>query len=198
MGNGLRRENAAFAELDALLVGEDAGMQLLAHADSLASLLPVIGSMAECPQNTPFHIYDVLEHTAHVVDASPATSLSRWAALLHDCGKPECRYVDASGRDHFKGHAAVGARIAQDELSRIGAPRPLSDDICTLVRMHEYYAGNDNDMKQVLDALGGRIELYRALISLQIADSSAKAPGVTERLESALRTRERLEQIAWK
>ena len=185
-----------FTEIDRMLMGEHVLQALLACPDVIGAVLPEITAMHGCPQNTPYHIYDVYEHTAHVVADSPATHVSRWAAFFHDVGKPVCRHTDASGRDHFKGHASQGAEIARDALMRLKAPVHLRDDVFTLVRLHEWFVpASEQAALRMLNKLDGRVELYRALLALQIADSGAKAPGVTERLEAAQRMRATLEQV---
>ena len=185
-----------FTELDGMLVGKAAGTVILACADVLTFALPFIGDMAGCPQNTPYHCYDVLGHTARVIDGSPRTSLSRWAALFHDSGKPRCRYTDRAGRDHFKGHAGVGGQIADAELGRLGAPSWLREDVTRIVRLHEWFVPDTDDaVKQVLETLEGRVDLYRALLALQIADAGGKSPGFTDRRDAALRSLARLEAL---
>lgn len=186
----------AFTRITGLIVGEGACAAILASRGELARDIPEIAAMDGCPQNTPYHIYDVLGHTAHVVEASPATPTSRWAALLHDSGKPLVRRVDGRGRDHFLGHAEAGARIARDVLVRLEAPQELVEDVCTLVRLHEWFVADaDEAVRAALETLDGRAGLYRALLALQVADSTAKAPEASGRVEAALRTRARLERI---
>ena len=186
----------AFSALDRVLVSDLAGQTILDCQDILAIVLPELEPMAGCPQNTPFHIYDVLGHTVGVIDASPAESVSRWAALFHDVGKPHCRRVDAAGRDHFKGHARVGADIARSTLMRLGAPPEFADDIYQLVYLHEWFPPEtDEGMRYAIEELGGRIELYRALLALQVADSRAKAPIATERSDIARRFQARLARL---
>lgn len=185
-----------FGELDRLLVGGHAGSAIVACPDVLAYVVPEIAAMAGCPQNTPYHIYDVLGHTARVVDASPATPLSRWSALFHDAGKPCCRRTDAAGRDHFLGHAAESARIAEASLVRLKAPSALRADVCMLVANHEWFVPDtDAAVLRALRKFGGRVELYRALLDLQVADQSAKAPDATERLDAARRLQRRLDAV---
>ena len=185
-----------FPLLDEILRGDFAGQVIEEAWEILAAPLPVIDDMAHCPQNTPFHAWNVLGHTARVVDASPATSLSRWAALLHDCGKPACRRTDMTGRDHFKGHDSVGCKIADGILRDIEAPDKLREAICLLVCTHENYTAADAaSCDDMLLAFDNDINLYFALTSLQIADASAKSPGVTERRDAALGVREYLRTI---
>ena len=187
---------AVFNEIGSMLLGAGAGAAIMAFSEALAQVIPAIGAMAGCPQNTPYHIYDVLEHTARVVDGSPATPTSRWAALLHDSGKPQCRRTDCNGRDHFKGYARAGADIARETLTRLNAPADLTADVCRLIRLHEWFVLNtDEDIQAALLELDGRVDLYRALLALQVADSSAKAPDATERRDHALKLQARLESL---
>ena len=74
------------------------------YVDVLSCVLPVLVSMKGFEQHTPYHIYDVLEHTAHVVDGVPAYRLVRWAAL-HDMGKPACFFFRKTASAIFYGHA---------------------------------------------------------------------------------------------
>lgn len=43
----------------------------------------------------------------------------KWAALLHDIGKPATRTVGADGRTHFYTHEAVGAQLAEARLTAL-------------------------------------------------------------------------------
>ena len=45
--------------------------------------------------------------------------LLKWAALLHDVGKPETRSVDPTGKVRFLGHEQVGAAMVRDICSRL-------------------------------------------------------------------------------
>ena len=185
-----------FRILEQILVGPFAGQAVAACQDVLGAVVPELTPMAGCPQNTPYHIYDVLGHTAGVIDASPATPLSRWAALFHDCGKPMCRRVDSMGRDHFKGHASCGVKIAQSALERLKAPESLREDVCILVYLHEWFPPETDEwVRKAIRELGGRVDLYRALLALQVADACAKAPDATERGDTARRFQARLERL---
>jgi hypothetical protein len=64
------------------------------------------------------------------------------------------------------------------------------------VRLHEWFVPDtDEAVLRALRKLGGDVAFYRALLSLQVADSSAKAPGATERGEAARRLQARLERV---
>lgn len=70
----------------------------------------------------------------------------RLVLLLHDCGKPATRTVDADGRVRFLGHETVGEEVVGTALRRL---RFSNDEIAlarTIVRNH---------MRPLLLALGG-------------------------------------------
>ena len=51
----------------------------------------------------------------------------RWAALLHDIGKPEVFSLDENGQGHFRGHAQAGAQLADRILRELRAPNALRE-----------------------------------------------------------------------
>ena len=96
------------------------------------ALRPCVGFL----QHNPHHQYDVYTHTAHVVAATPADLAVRWAALLHDCGKPDCFQLDENGIGHFYAHAEVSAKMAEDALLQLKAPTALRGRVCMLIAQH--------------------------------------------------------------
>ena len=69
------------------------------------------------------------------------TTVCRWAALLHDVGKPECHTVDENGIDHFYGHNEKGAEIARKVLRRLRFDNETTDLVCKMVLWHDYGLG---------------------------------------------------------
>ena len=78
----------------------------------LAAVLPELVAMKGFDQRSPYHIYDVLEHTAWTLHHAPEDPLVRWAALFHDVGKPASFFVGENGVGHTYGHAAIGVQVA--------------------------------------------------------------------------------------
>jgi putative nucleotidyltransferase with HDIG domain len=76
---------------------------------------------------------DLWDHTLRSVDAAPARTVVRLAALLHDVGKP-----DTLADGHFHGHESVGAGMARDFLSGLHAPRVLQERVAHLVLNHMF------------------------------------------------------------
>lgn len=108
--NGIAAERVR-GELTGLLCGRFVHRALRMFADLIGVVLPELTPMFGCAQRNPHHLYDVWEHSIRAAAQVPADPVLRWAALLHDCGKPACKTVDEQGIGHFYGHPAV-SRIA--------------------------------------------------------------------------------------
>lgn len=128
-----------FAELELLLYSDlkhgDSrapyrGLCILRDTGVLKYILPELALGDKMEQRKDFHDYDVLEHSFRAVLYSPPEI--RFAALLHDCGKPFCYLRDGNYHDH----AEEGARIAEEILTRLKAPKKLTERTKELVRLH--------------------------------------------------------------
>ena len=109
---------------------------LLHYAPILAAAIPELAPMIGFDQHSPHHAFDVFTHTAYVCGNTPKELPLRWAALLHDAGKPTCFTRDATGRGHFYGHAQAGAEIADSILRRLKAPTALRERVVFLIGHH--------------------------------------------------------------
>lgn len=113
------------------------GWGLLREAGLLALWLPELDRCHGVPQNR-FHAHDVFVHSLLSCDAAPADRPRvRWAALLHDIGKPDTR-VERKGDGTFYGHEKVGAELAGALLERLRFPADERRVIVHLVREHMF------------------------------------------------------------
>ena len=113
-----------------------------------AVFLPEFDRMMQTPQNNPYHLYDVGHHTLKVMQAVSDTAVLRYAALLHDVGKPECKTTDEAGLNHFYGHQEISAKMARTILRRLKLDNDTIDQVCRLVKNHDYgLAGDGPGMK---------------------------------------------------
>jgi len=126
-----------FTELDKLLRGLEPqrGLALLAESGLLDLWLPELRPMIGCGQNR-HHAHDVWRHTLEVVGFIPAESAQRWAALLHDAGKPGVRSVGADGEVHFYGHETRSLEIAETLFERLKVSHALRKAALALIRHH--------------------------------------------------------------
>jgi len=124
-------------ELTKLLCGTEPerGLELLARTGLLDLWLAELRPMIGCGQNR-HHRYDVWNHTLEVTRLTPADSALRWAALLHDAGKPGARTVGEDGEIRFHGHEGRSLALAETLLERLKAAHALRREVLALVRHH--------------------------------------------------------------
>lgn len=169
--DNLARERV-FSELSKLLLAVNAE-NLLAYAPILTQVIPELSACVGFQQHSPHHAYDIFTHIAHVVEAVPPVLHLRWAALLHDVGKPAAFTQDETGRGHFYGHAKVGAGMADDILLRLKAPTLLRTQAVDLISRHMVLLEPDRRiLRRRLSQYGGQETLD--LLALQRADFGSK------------------------
>jgi tRNA nucleotidyltransferase (CCA-adding enzyme) len=113
------------------------GLELLREAGLLELWMPELTRCHAVPQNR-WHAHDVYTHSLETCDHAPAGKPGvRWAALLHDIGKPDTR-VERRGDGTFYGHEAVGAELAGRVLERLRFPVAQRTAIVHLVREHMF------------------------------------------------------------
>ncbi len=166
-------------EITKLLCGDDAAKVLREFSDVLVFLVPEIYPLIGFEQHSPYHIYDIFEHTLQALNAVKAEPCLRWAALLHDIGKVKCFTLDEDGIGHFYGHATHSEHIAETVLQRFRMSNKRSERILTLVKYHDLPIPPDEGLlTKRLHKFGHEILLE--LLALQDADCAAQAPHLTE------------------
>ena len=180
-------------ELTGLLLGNQAAEVLRAFPDVLgvfwSEILPLVG----LDQRNCHHCYDAWEHTLHAVEQTPPEKTVRYAALLHDIGKPNVMTVDAQGVGHFYGHPAVSAELANEMLRRLRFDNQTRETVVQLVTWHDrQILPTERAVRRCLHALGA--EQFRRLLLVKRADNLAQAPEYWGRQEAL----DELRQIAQK
>ena len=141
----------------------------------LKFILPELDRCFGEPQKNKYHIYDVGEHIMQTVKNTPKDLILRWAAVLHDTGKPCCSSTDSAGIIHFYGHHRESRRIAVDVLYRLHMESSSIKDIAMLVEHHDYRVeASYTAVKRMMSKTGA--ELFEKLLILQRADNMAKNP----------------------
>lgn len=115
------------------------GLMLLFETGVLGVIFPEIAALAGVEQVGRHHHKDVLLHTFKVVDKVAETSddvALRFAALVHDIGKPETKRFDRSAGWTFHGHEHVGERMIRKLGKRYKWGEELTEGTAKLVRMH--------------------------------------------------------------
>jgi tRNA nucleotidyltransferase (CCA-adding enzyme) len=188
------------AELTKLLCGAKPhqGLNHLAQTGLMALWLPELLPMIGCEQNR-HHCYPVWEHTLEVIKRThPETDL-RWAALLHDCGKPGVRSEDLSGGLHFYGHEGQSVEMVQTIMTRLRASHELIRRVKALVRHHGTHPGatwSDAACRRFLKALQEDGLPLKHWAAFRLADQSGKGFGLRECLADHRALVARLEALA--
>jgi len=150
------------AELDKLVLGSDpvAGIELMVDSGMADVVLPEIPAMRLAIDEHHQH-KDVYQHSLTVLrqaidledgprgqersdsgdeDGGPDLVL-RWAALLHDIGKPATRQHEPDGGVSFHHHEVVGAKMARKRMRALKYSNQMIDDVSRLVYLHLRFHG---------------------------------------------------------
>ena len=169
--DNLSRERV-FEELCKLLplvTAED----LLRYGPIITQVIPELKPLQGFDQKNSHHIYDIYTHTAHVVAAVPADLTLRWAALLHDLGKPASFSLGSDGQGHFYGHAAISGEMADAIVHRLKAPTALRQRVVLLIEKHMVWLEiTKPTIRRWISRLG--MEAMTQLMRLQEADTGGK------------------------
>ncbi len=154
---------------------------LMHRTGLLKIILPEIDAMAGYSQHTPFHSYDLLEHTLRTVRYTPPVIALRLSALFHDVGKPStCRRLP--DRNIYYGHARVSAELASNRLARLRFPKRTIAKVAFLISNHMVnYSSSWTDravrrfMRKMGDNLSDMLVLLEADRRAQVPDRSVTA-----------------------
>ena len=150
---------------------------LLRFAPILLQVIPELKPAMGFQQHNRNHIYDVFTHICHVTGAAPQDLALRWAALLHDIGKPGTFSWGEDGQGHFYGHDRLSAQMAEEVLLRLKAPNALREEVVFLIAHHMVRPEPDKKLLRRHLSKWGQERLNKLLL-LQQADSGSKGvPG---------------------
>lgn len=148
-------------ELTKLMLGADpaAGIDVLVRTGLAALILPEVAQLRLEVDEHHRH-KDVYEHSLTVLrqaigrEARPADGedvpddavvapdlVLRWAALLHDIGKPATRRFEPGGAVSFRHHEAVGAKLARKRLRALRYDNDTVKSVARLVELHMRFYG---------------------------------------------------------
>jgi poly(A) polymerase len=188
----ISRERIA-EELSRILLTDRApnGLRLATDLGLMAYCIPEVLPMRGVSQR-PLHHKDVFEHTLGVVRNIPPDLGLRWAALLHDIGKPQTKSVH-DGAIHFFGHEDVGERMARRILRGLHFDNRFVERVAKLVRMHLRVNSYDREwtdaaVRRVIREAGDELD---DLIQLSRADVTSYRQ---ERIQAATMRADEFEQ----
>lgn len=136
-------------ELDKMLLGADpvAGIELMVQTGMGEVVLPEIGGMRMAIDEHHQH-KDVYQHSLTVLrqaieleEPGQRDLVLRWAALLHDIGKPATRRHESDGGVSFHHHEVVGAKMVRKRMRALKYSKQMVDDVSQLVYLHLRFHG---------------------------------------------------------
>ena len=157
-------------ELTKMLCGKGVTKVLEEFSDVIAIPIPEILPMFHFEQRNPHHDKDVWDHTIAVIESITPEPVLRWAALLHDIGKPSCFSLAEEGIGHFFGHSDQSTSMAESILSRLRFDNASKEQIVRLVRYHDMPITADRKPIKWLLSKHGE-DATRQLIELHKADT---------------------------
>ena len=128
-------------ELNKMLAADDPAMafRLMDEAGLLGHVLPELLALKGVETVDGRGHKDNFAHSLAVLDNVARASdklYLRWAALLHDIGKPASKRYDASAGWTFHGHEVIGARMVPKIFDRLRLPLDEMKYVQKLVRLH--------------------------------------------------------------
>lgn len=163
------------SELKKLLCGGNVRRVICSYADILGVSIPELLPMKGFEHHNPWHIHDVLTHTAVAVESCPDDWVVRLAALFHDIGKPEVFFLNDEGRGRFIGHAERSVAHAEEICDRLHLDSKNKARVSLLVKYHDtpFDEITDVQIKRYIAKLGE--DGFYQLIALKLADCAAQS-----------------------
>jgi len=147
----------------------------LAGFDEYLDELKPIRAILECEHENPWHYTDVFHHTMDVIKQAPKTFEVRWAALLHDIGKPVVKKLKPGTENHYRyiGHPEVSVEIAQNLMHVLRFSNDQIDLISKFIKYHDEDLANCKikNFKKAVNDIG--LENMLNFIGLKRADALA-------------------------
>ena len=181
-------------EFTRMLCGRNIRYILTEFSDVIGVLIPEILPAIGFSQRSPFHQYDVWQHSVHAVAYADPVPEIRLTLFFHDLSKPGCLTVDENGRGHFYSHPKKSASLAKNVMERMKFPTKQIDLIHLLVYYHDSHPNCDADIKHLLGNVGE--ENFFRLLRVMEADTLAHSKwAVKKRLAQLQKLKEAGERI---
>lgn len=140
----------------------------------LRQFLPELSECMECGQNNPHHCLSVGDHILCAVKAARRDKVLRLALLLHDIAKPQVKTTDENGIDHFHGHAARSAALADRILRDLKYDNQTREAAVRLIAWHDCNLGDSlPEIRKSISELGE--EWFLHLLEVKTSDVEAQS-----------------------
>ncbi|WP_408637817.1 CCA tRNA nucleotidyltransferase [Nocardia bovistercoris] len=135
-------------ELDKLIGGAHPldGINVMCETGLAQQVLPEVPAMKleidehHQHKDVYWHSLTVLRQAVELEDGDPDLVL-RWAALLHDIGKPDTKRNEAGGGVSFHHHEVVGAKMVRKRMRALKYPKQFTEEVARLVFLHLRFHG---------------------------------------------------------
>ncbi|RYB88607.1 CCA tRNA nucleotidyltransferase [Nocardioides glacieisoli] len=153
------------------------GLTLLVDTGLAAYVLPELPALA-LERDEHHRHKDVYEHTLTVLEQSidlehrlggAPDFVSRFAALMHDVGKPKTRRFESGGTVTFHHHDVVGAKLTRKRMQALRFSNHDIDAVATLVELHLRFHGygsgewTDSAVRRYVRDAGDQLERLHIL-----------------------------------
>ncbi len=161
------------------------GVMLLYESGLLNYIIPELLEGIGVSQARPgrHHTEDVFTHNVLSMKFCPSDNpIVKFAALIHDIGKPSVRSEDEKGLVIFHNHEIAGAKIAAEICDRLKFSKKDKEKVVTLVRWHMFSVNEnltDAGVRRFIRRIG--IENVKDMMDLRIGD---RLGGGTQTAES--------------
>lgn len=164
----ISRERVA-SEINRTLIGKAAASAFRHHAQILLIVMPQLDSMLKASQKK------IWMHTLEVMKLTPPELSLRWAALLHESGKPSFLRNVMEDVPQFYNYPMISTQIADNCLISLRQSNKLQQNVHQLVFFHNECINIDN-LQKWLSKLG--LDMLKKLLTLQQAISAAQIPEI--------------------
>lgn len=135
------------------------------NEEKVFEIIPELKMCKGFRQNNIWHIYDVYEHTLHVIDGVPNNIVLRLAALFHDIGKPFVYKEDVNGIGHFYGHWDKSKEIFERFAEKYNIEKNIKTMVSNLILYHDKNIDkiSDDELEKLINIFdkNGIIMLYQ-------------------------------------
>ncbi|QLQ09350.1 MAG: CCA tRNA nucleotidyltransferase [Nocardioidaceae bacterium] len=169
------------------------GLSLLVETGLADRVLPELPAL-QLERDEHHRHKDVYEHTLMVLDQAIALEhrlggepdfVSRFAALMHDVGKPRTRRFQADGSVTFHHHDVVGAKLTRKRMKALRFSGDDTEAVAKLVELHLRFHGygtglwTDSAVRRYVRDAGDQLERLHILTR---ADCTTRNRRKAERL----------------
>ena len=192
------------------------GLEALVDSGLAERVLPELPAL-RLEVDEHHHHKDVYEHTLRVVEQAISYEadyglegdfILRFAALLHDIGKPATRKLETGGGVTFHQHDLVGARLAKKRMRELRFDNDTIRDVSRLIELHLRFFGygeqawSDSAVRRYVRDAGSMLDRLHALTRSDVttrnqrkADRLSHAYDDLELRIAALREQEEIDSI---